>query len=120
MEGGQAISHRLVGALLLVKLEPPALLSELCKGHSQGFVLALRASGLPAAGQGKSRVLTVKERLNDYRREKGGIKKEQRIKRKSSRYICCQLLKNLNAAGKHSSFKYTFGPFNHNVVKHLS
>lgn len=56
MEGGKAISHRLVGALLLVKLEPPALLSELCKGHSQGFVLALRASGLPAAGQGKSRV----------------------------------------------------------------
>lgn len=32
--------------------------------------MALRASGLPAAGQGKSRVLTVTERQNEYRRKR--------------------------------------------------
>lgn len=45
--------------------------------------MALRASGLPAAGQGKSKVLTVTERLSEYRRKRGE-KKEQRIKRKVS------------------------------------
>lgn len=70
MEGGQAISHRLVGALLLVKPEPRHYCPKLCKGHSQGFVLALRASGLPAAGQGRSRVLTAVEGLNECRTKK--------------------------------------------------
>ena len=100
MEGGKAISPRLVGALLLVKPEPPALLSKLCKGHSQGFVLALRASGLPAAGQGKRSVLTVTHRLNDGRRKKRGGKKEQHIKRKVSELFLSATFKYLNTPVK--------------------
>lgn len=47
------------------------LLSGLCKGHSQGFVLALRALGLLAAGQGKSGVPPVTDSQSEYSRKEG-------------------------------------------------
>lgn len=50
------------------------LLSGLCKGHSQGFVLALRALGLLAAGQGKSGVPAVTDSQREYSRKKEGKK----------------------------------------------
>ena len=55
MEGGKAISHRLVGALLLVKPEPQRLLSALCKGHSQGFVFSFKGPGTACCRPGDER-----------------------------------------------------------------
>lgn len=58
MEGGRAISRHVVRGSFTCQAGASLLLWEPCEGHSQGFVLALRASGLPGEGreeQGKKR-----------------------------------------------------------------
>lgn len=60
------------------------LLSELCKGHSQGFVLALRALGLLAAGQGKSGIPAMTDSQSEYSRKEEEKKNSHGVFRKGS------------------------------------
>lgn len=111
MEGGKPISRRLVGALLLVRLEPrrycPSCVKDIpralfCRRGPRDCLLQAGGEGQrPATTRGKFLFFKKKRQKKGNKRQKKGATV---LGKKSLIWFCCQLFKYLHTALKNEWF----------------